>query len=154
MWANAGFGDTVSATAMAEPVALQQVSDLDYNVEVDGRLVYAGEGLGTHGLASYPAPVHNREGTGYWYLSPSDNSLSPRPAGDGNADIYTNEEKEYAIFLNNISVYGTSHGYNEFDNWDCIQLRPGYYIKFTANNNSGTDWKAFAFITMFRERAA
>ena len=153
MWTGAGVGDYVTAKCIASRAIMQTAANLDYTLTDDGRVVYAGTGAGTHGFAQTPCPVRNHDHDGYWNLSET-MDLTPAPAGDGNADIYFDREAVYAIFMNKIPVYGDSHGYETFDNWDCIRLRKGYTIELSAHSESGNDWKLFAYVTMFRERAS
>lgn len=142
----AGLGDCIKSGVFAHPCPLIETQG-DYNIE-NNKVIYVGTNSGTHQLAGIPNLVP-AFGKGNWdYI---DGALIPNFEEQGSYDIYDIEKEVYRI-VNNFQIYGTVHYPIKLDSYDTKIIRPGYFIRVTAVNNSSTSWKFWFNMAMFREQ--
>jgi len=155
MWQNAGWGDCIDVEVIAKPTPLQTVSALDYelvNVTTGVNKIIAasgGPGTGTHGLNGTPVFVPNETQTGYWNLINGVPSFSSTQTG-----LYDWYDVEIPVnrFINRVPLFGTSSNYIMLQSADSVLMPPGYVLRITTFNNSDTIWKAWMFMTIYREK--
>ena len=149
-WENAGWGDCISVEIYATATPLQQSTNLDYTIDasVKIRAAAGGPGTGTDGLNGDPVWVPNAAGTGWWDIV--DGSAVFSSGQTGAYDWYTIEILANR-FMNKIPVYGSSSNYIMLQSADTTLLPSGYLIRIIAENNSGTAWKTWMFMTLYRE---
>ena len=149
-WENAGWGDCVCVEVYATATPLQQSTDLDYTIDASVKIRYAagGAGTGTDGLNGDPVWVPNVAGTGWWDIVSGAASFNSSQTGA--YDWYTVEVLANR-FMNKIPVYGSSSNYVMLQSADTTLLPNGYLVRIRAENNSSTDWKAWMFMTLYRE---
>lgn len=150
-WEAAGWNDCIDVCAVAKPTPLQTSTNLDY--ELDGtkiKIASGGAGTGTHGLAGNPVFVPNRSNSGYWSLDSNDNPVYS-PTQEGKYDWH-NVEVVVNRFINKVPVYGSSANYIMLQGADTSFFPPGYVLRIIAFNNSNTAWRAWMFLTIYREQ--
>jgi len=149
-WENAGWGDCVCVEIYATATPLQQSTNLDYTIDSGVKIRYAagGAGTGTDGLAGDPVWVPNEAGTGWWDTDGVTATFNATQTGA--YDWYTIEILANR-FMNNIPVYGSSSNYVMMQSADTTKLPNGYVIRIEAKNNSGTAWKTWMIMTLYRE---
>lgn len=147
----AGNGDEITADVIAPATPLQQVADLDYNV-VNGWLVYAGPGAGTHGLAGQPVLVKRSfSKDGDWDFDGT--NLLPNMAGEGEYKITTTERIVHR-YINRVPLYGDTNTYFTLSSDESAELpvELGYFLRITITNGSNDVWNLSALMEIFRER--
>ena len=150
-WENAGWGDYIDVEIVATATPLQQATNLDYTIVESVKIRYApsGAGTGTDGLNGDPVWVPNAAGTGWWDIV---NGSAVFSSGQTGAyDWYTIEILANR-FMNKVPVYGSSSNYVMLQSADTTLLPNGYCIRITAHNVSDTVWKAWMFMTLYREQ--
>lgn len=148
-----GTGDHMSAMIMANGTPMQQTIDLDYIVE-DDWVKYSpqGPGTGTHGLAATPVLVPRTfMKDGDWDYDGT--NLTPNFAGDGGYKISTIMRTVHR-YMNKIPMCFSSGSYNRLTSDETAFLPPGYFIRVTAFNSSGTNWNCAFMFEVYRERTA
>jgi len=150
-WENAGWGDCICVEIYATATPLQQATNLDYTIDasVKIRAAAGGPGTGTDGLNGDPVWVPNVAGTGWWDIV--DGSAVFNSGQTGAYDWYTVEVLANR-FMNKIPVYGSSSNYIMLQSADTTLLPSGYLIRIRAENNSSTAWRAWMFMTLYREQ--
>jgi hypothetical protein len=148
-WENAGWGDSVSYSVMAEATPVAPQAGGDYSLDGD-RLLYS-PGGGTHAIAGNVTLVTSRFRRGYWDLN-NDGGLTPNPAQKGKFDIFTREVL-VEQYVDRFLVYGSS-GLMSITGDNVARVPPGYFVRVTANNESGTDWKVWGNLLFYREKTA
>ena len=150
MLEGAGIGDYATVSIVSKATSLQTSTNLDY--EMDGNKVKfasGGAGNGTHGFAASPVLVPKPSFDGYWNYD-SENGLSYAASQDGAYDIY-DIEMVVSQPINKIPVNSNATSYVMFQSADSDLVPPGYVIRVTAHNTSGTDWTFWFFMTVYRE---
>ena len=150
-WENAGWGDYIDVEILATATPLQQATNLDYTIDasIKIRAAAGGPGTGTDGLNGDPVWVPNAAGTGWWDIVSGSAVFSSGQTGA--YDWYTIEILANR-FMNKVPVYGSSSNYVMLQSADTTLLPTGYCIRITANNVSDTVWKAWMFMTLYREQ--
>jgi len=150
-WENAGWGDCVCVEIHATATPLQQATNLDYTIVETVKIRYApgGAGTGTDGLNGDPVWVPNSAGTGWWDIVGGSAVFSSDQTGA--YDWYTISILANR-FMNMIPVYGSSSNYVMLQSADTTLLPNGYIVRVKAINNSATAWKAWMFMTLYREQ--
>jgi len=150
-WENAGWGDCVCVEIHALATPLQQSTNLDYTIDasVKIRAAAGGPGTGTDGLNGDPVWVPNSAGTGWWDIVGGSAVFSSGQTGA--YDWYTISILANR-FMNMIPVYGSSSNYVMLQSADTTLLPNGYIVRVKAINNSATAWKAWMFMTLYREQ--
>lgn len=150
-WENAGVGDHIDVEIIATATPLQQATNLDYTIDasVKIRAASGGPGTGTDGLNGDPVWVPNAAGTGWWDTDGVTATFSATQTGA--YDWYTIEIIANR-FMNKIPVYGSSTSYIMLQSADTTLLPVGYLIRVTAHNVSDTIWRAWMFMTLYREQ--
>jgi len=148
-WSGSDFGDTISMVVVASATPTQQISDLDYNVDGDNRLIATTPGTGTHGLNGTPVFVPNYCYNGYWNLTPE---LTPEfvPDGTGMFDWFT-VEREAARFVNKLPLFGTESKGLQLTSPETTQLPLGYFVRVVCHNGSAGTWRLSGSIMFYRE---
>lgn len=149
-----GAGDFMSADIRAHATPLQQASDLDYNLVDNGKgsnwIVYAGAGLGTHGLAGNPVLLPRTfSKDGDWDYDGV--TLTPNGGGTG-AYKMCDADQIVHRYINRIPCRGTSYGYFTMSSDETTELPEDYYMELTQHNVSNTVWTATVLIEIYRER--
>ena len=158
-FSGAGFGDAICADVIAPATPVQTAANKDYNI-VDGWLIYAGPGVGTHGLAG--APVLMPRGfskDGDWdfdgvNLTPNFGpGGSPDPGPNGGYKITTTERIVHR-YINRVPLYGDAANYFTLTSNESAELpiNLGYFLRVTVCNGSNTDWQLSALVELYRER--
>jgi len=149
-WENAGWGDHIDVEIFATATPLQQVTNLDYTIDASVKIRYAagGAGTGTDGLNGDPVWVPNAAGTGWWDTDGTTATFSSSQTGA--YDWYTIEILTNRL-MNRIPVYGSSSNYVMLQSADTTLLPNGYCVRITAHNVSDTVWRAWIFMTLYRE---
>lgn len=152
-WENAAWGDCICVEIYASATPLQQSTNLDYEIVESVKIRYAagGAGTGTDGLNGDPVFVPNAAGTGWWDTDGVSATFNPMQLGK--YDWYTIEILANR-FMNQIPVYGSSSNYVMLQSADTTLLPNGYLVRITAMNNSDTNWKAWIFMTLYREQTS
>ena len=150
-WENAGWGDCVCVEVVATATPLQQATNLDYTIDasVKIRAASGGPGTGTDGLNGDPVWVPNAAGTGWWDIVSGAAVFSSGQTGA--YDWYTIEIIANR-FCNKVPVYGSSSNYVMLQSADTMLLPNGYLVRIRAENNSSTAWRAWMFMTLYREQ--
>ena len=150
-WENAGWGDCICVEVHALATPLQQSVNLDYEIDASVKIKEAsgGPGTGTDGLNGDPVWVPNPAGTGWWDTDGVTATFSA--AQTGAYDWYTIEILTNR-FMNMVPVYGSSSNYVMLQSADTTLLPNGYIVRVKAINNSATAWKAWMFMTLYREQ--
>lgn len=149
-WENAGNGDYVNVEIIATATPLQTSTNLDYTIVESVKVRYApgGAGTGTHGLNGDPVFVPNASGTGWWDVVSGAPVFS---SGQTGAYDWYNIEVTANRFMNKIPVYGSSSSYVMLQSADTTLLPNGYLVRITSHNVSDTAWRAWMFMTLYRE---
>jgi len=152
-WETAGWGDYVDVEIYATATPLQQITNLDYTIDggVKIRAAAGGVGTGTDGLNGDPVWVPNKAGTGWWDLV---NNAAVFNSGQTGAYDWYNIEVLANRFMNNVPVYGSSSNYIMLQSADTVLLPNGYLIRITAHNISDSIWRAWIFMTLYREQTS
>lgn len=150
-WENAGWGDCVCVEIHALATPLQQATNLDYTIDASVKIRYAagGAGTGTDGLNGDPVWVPNSAGTGWWDIVSGSAVFSSDQTGA--YDWYTISILANR-FMNMVPVYGSSSNYVMLQSADTTLLPSGYIVRVKAINNSATAWRAWMFMTLYREQ--
>ena len=149
-WENAGWGDCICVEVHATATPLQQSVNLDYTIDesIKIRAASGGPGTGTDGLNGDPVWVPNPAGTGWWDTDGVTATFNATQTGA--YDWYTIEILANR-FMNMIPVYGSSSNYVMLQSADTTLLPSGYLVRVKAINNSSTAWRAWVFMTLYRE---
>ncbi len=141
---------TPDVEIFAKATPLQQAANLDYEIDASVKIRYAagGAGTGTHGLNGDPVWVPNAAGTGWWDTDGVTATFNATQTGA--YDWYTIEILANRL-MNMIPVYGSSSNYVMLQSADASKLPNGYVVRVTAFNNSDTVWRAWMFMTLYRE---
>jgi len=148
-----GAGDHMSAMIMADPTALQTVANLDL-VIVDNwvKLAPGGPGTGTHGFAATPTLIpRTLSHDGDWDYDGA--SLTPNLFGTGGYKI-SDIERTIHKYINRIPMCFSSNGYDRLTSDETAFLPPGYFIRVTAFNVTGSAWNCAFMFEVYRERTA
>lgn len=150
-WENAGWEDYINVEIYATATPLQQATNLDYTIDasVKIRAAAGGPGTGTDGLNGDPVWVPNAAGTGWWDTDGVTATFSATQTG---AYDWYNIEILANRFMNRIPVYGSSSSYIMLQSADTTLLPNGYLVRVTAHNISNTAWRAWMFMTLYREQ--
>jgi hypothetical protein len=157
MWDNAGWGDSFCLEIVTDPtpVVPKVVADTiplpcDYNLDGD-KIVATVPGSGTHALGGMPVFVQNFVHAGYWDLDTVNMVPVPNFTQTGDFDWHTTEQFG-GHFIHDLKVFGNSHMPTIIDGTEAAPLPYGYKLKLRLKNVSGTDWKLWGFLRMYRER--
>jgi hypothetical protein len=148
-WVDAGIGDYASAEFVAKASVLQTTANKDLAIDGD-KVVYVGLGAGTHGFAQTPVLVPNQSATGKWNYDVDTNTVTPA-TDNGKYDIFVTEQV-VSRFVNKVMLLGNSNGYKEFASQTGWKIPPGYFVRFSAYNNSQTTWTIAFLLNLIRER--
>ena len=148
---DAGLGCSITADVIAPATAVQTSVDKDYNI-VNDWLVYAGAGLGTHGLGGFPVLIpRSYSMDGDWNYDGV--NLTPNMAGTGEYKI-TAIERIVHRYINRIPLYGSTTNYFTLSSDESAELpvNLGYFMRVTIDNASDSNWHLCAIMEIFRER--
>lgn len=153
MWDNAQVGDYINAHIVCEGSHLQQITNLDLTVDINGFVVPAqnGAGTGTHGFASTPYLLSRSfSKDGDWNFD-AINGLTPNLEKNGAFKINVNEQVVHRI-MHRLPIIGSSGSPLRLVSEDCLKLPHGYFIRVETHNVSNTTWSAAFIITAYKER--
>jgi len=143
---DAGWGDYVSIFIVANPTPLMDSTAAWLSVLEDDRIV-ADYVSGTKTLAGDPVLCPNFENEGYWNYDTT-TGLTFVSDTTGAYDMYAVEHDVAEVIK--ISVYGTSYGFNHIETDKLEVLPAGYFLRASVYNESGTSWKVWGYLAMYR----
>lgn len=156
-WEGAGWGDEISLgiEAIATQIVPRSTAeglglDVDYNLSGQ-KIVYAGPDQGDYALGGYPVWVPNYAYQGTWDLDKANYAAVPNASGTGAFDWYSTPQ-HVGHYIKNLFVYGDNYQYLLIDGTESAPLPYGHFLRLEAINNSDTDWRAWGFMKVYRER--
>jgi hypothetical protein len=156
-WENAGWGDCFSfeihgrGTAIVPRIVATGLGlDVDYKLD-DDKIYYAGPDLGDYALGDYPTWIPAFDNDGHWNLDKVNLVPIPAASGTGQFNWHTTEQ-HVGSYISDLLVYKSSDNLLTIDATESAALPYGHWFRLLVHNNSGTEWKLWGFLKMYRTR--